>query len=112
MPDIPSEAIIVDNDGLPIAHVNFDKLQADATLLMYEMAASAGNDDATDQVGAKWAGRNDPDHFGYLCAAALSLMVRNILAPTLDVAAELGVDLRPGLRSACTDAFRDLGGTE
>ncbi|WP_370332600.1 hypothetical protein [Mycolicibacterium hippocampi] len=110
MPEIPAEAIIVDNDGMPIAHVDFDKLQSDATMLMYEMAASAGDDDATDQVGAKWAGSNDPDYFGYLCSAALSLMVRNILAPTLDVASEVGVDLRPGLKRACDDAVRDLGG--
>lgn len=110
MPEIPAEAIIIGDDGMPVAHVDFDKLQSDATMLMYEMAASAGDDDATDQVGAKWAMTNNPDYFGYLCSAALSLMVRNILAPTLDVAAELGVDLRPGLKSACTDALRDLGG--
>lgn len=112
MPEIPSEAIIVDGDGLPIAHIDFDKLQADATLFMYEYAATAGDDEATDRVGAKWASSNDPDYFGYLCSAALSLLVRNILAPTLDVAAELGVDLRPGLKSACADAVRDLGGDQ
>lgn len=108
--NIPSEAIIVDKDGLPIAHIDFDKLQSDAVRLMYEMAVTAGDDDATDQAGAKWASTNSPDYFGYLCSAALSLMVRNILAPTLDVAAGLGVDLRPGLKSACADALRDLGG--
>lgn len=113
MPEIPfSEAVIVDDDGMPIAHVDFDRLQSDATMYMYEMAASAGDDDATDVVGAKWAMSNSPDYFGYLSAAALSLLVRNILAPTLDVAAELGVNLRPGLRSACADALRDLGGAK
>lgn len=108
----PSEAIIVDGDGLPVGHIDFDRLQSDATRLMYEMAASAGDDDATDRVGAKWAGTHDPDYFGYLCSAALSLMVRYILAPTLDVAAEIGVDLRPGLKKACDAALRDLGGDE
>lgn len=106
--NIPPEAIIVDDNGVPIAHVDFDKLTSDATLLMYEMAATAGDDDATDAVGAKWAMSNDPHYFGYLCAAALSLTVRNILTPTLEVAAELGVDLRPGLKRACDAAFRDL----
>jgi len=110
--DIPSEAFIVGDDGLPIAHIDIDRLQSDATMLMYEMAATAGDDAATDAVGARWAARHDPDYFGYLAAAALSLTTRNILAPTLDVAAELGVDLRPGLRRACDDALRDLGGDQ
>lgn len=110
MTEIPSEAIIVGDDGMPIAHINFDRLTSDATLLMYEMAASAGDNDATDQVGAKWASTNDPDYFGYLCAAALSLMVRNVLAPTLDVADQLGVDLRTGLQRANDHAHRTLEG--
>lgn len=109
MSDMPTDAIIVGDDGLPIAHIDFDKLQSDATMYMYEIAASAGDDDATDRVGAKWAASNSGDYFGYLSAAALSLMVRNILAPTLDVAAELGVDLRPALKRSCEDAVRDLG---
>ncbi len=112
MSEIPSEAFVVDNDGLPMAHIDFDKLQSDAVRLMYEMAASAGDDDATDQACVKWVTATEPDYFGYLCTAALSLMVRNILAPTLDVAAELGVDLRPGLKRACDDALRDLGGDQ
>lgn len=112
MPEMPSEAIVVGDDGLPIAHIDFDRLQSDAVRFMYEYAATAGDDDATDAVGAKWASSNDPDYFGYLCSAALSLMVRNILAPTLDVAAQLGVDLRPGLKSACADTLRDLGGDQ
>lgn len=112
MPEIPSEAIIVGDDGMPIAHIDFDQLQSDATVYMYEMASTAGDGEATDQIGAKWATANDPSYFGYLSAAALSLMVRSILAPTLDVAAELGVDLRPGLKKSCADALRDLGGEE
>ncbi|CAN5754497.1 hypothetical protein BH09ACT7_BH09ACT7_32460 [soil metagenome] len=106
---IPSEAFIVGDDGLPIAHIDIDKLTSDATLLMYEMAATAGDDAATDQVAIKWAGSHDPNHFGYLCASALSLMTRHILAPTLDAAAAAGVDLRPGLKNASDDAHHDLG---
>ncbi|BBY42185.1 hypothetical protein [Mycolicibacterium celeriflavum] len=106
----PPEAFIVGDNGLPLGHINIDQLQADATLLMYEMAAAAGNDTATDQVSIKWASTHDPDYFGYLCAAALSLMTRHVLAPTLDVTAQLGTDLRPGLHQASDDAHRDLGG--
>lgn len=112
MPEIPSEALIVDRDGMPTGYIDFDKLQSDAICLMYEMAVTAGDDEATDRAGAKWATTTEPDYFGYLCSAALSLMVRNILSPTLDVAAELGVDLRAGLKRACADAQRDLGGDQ
>jgi hypothetical protein len=109
---IPAEAIIVDDNGMPTGHINFDRLQSDATMLMYQMAATAGDNTATDRVGAQWAAAHEPDYFGYLCSAALSLMTRCILAPTLDAAAELGVDLRPGLRKSCDDALRDLGGQQ
>jgi hypothetical protein len=105
---MPAAAIIVDDDGLPVAHVNFDRLTSDATLLMYEMATTAGDDAATDQVAVKWSSTHSPDHFGYLCASALSLTVRHILAPTLDTCERLGVDLRHGLRKASADAHREL----
>lgn len=106
----PSEAIIIGDDGLPQAHIDIDRLQTDATLLMYALCATAGDDGATTTVAAECAAKFDPDYFGYLCAAALTLSVRHVLAPTLDAAARLGVDLRPGLRSARDAAQRDLGG--
>ncbi|CAJ1505688.1 hypothetical protein [[Mycobacterium] burgundiense] len=108
MTEIPSDAYIVGDDGLPIGHINIDQLTSDATLMMYEMAASAGDDAATDQVAIRWSGTHDPDYFGYLAAAALSLITRNILAPVLDAAAAVGLDLRPGLNRASDDAHRDL----
>ncbi|MFA7511123.1 MAG: hypothetical protein WCZ29_11640 [Mycolicibacterium vanbaalenii] len=108
MTNMPPEAIIVGDDGLPIGHVNFDQLTADATLLMYDMAVTAGDDDATDKVAMKWAGAHEPDYFGYLCASALSLMTRHILGPTLDVTDRVGVDLRTGLKQASAAAHRDL----
>ncbi|MCB0931647.1 MAG: hypothetical protein KDB71_07075 [Mycobacterium sp.] len=108
--NIPSEAYIVDDNGIPIGHIDFDKLTRDATLLMYEMAETAGDDAATDRVAIRWTNRADitPDYFGYLAATALSLTVRHVLAPTLDAVAAAGVDLRPGLRAAADDARRDL----
>jgi hypothetical protein len=108
--NVPSEAFIVGDDGLPIGHIDIDRLQSDATMLMYEMAATAGDDPATAAVGSWWAASCEPTYFGYLCAAVLSLMTRHVLAPSLDVAAELGVDLRPGLQHARDEALHDLGG--
>lgn len=105
---MPAEAIIIGGDGLPVAHIDFDKLTSDATLLMYELCETAGDDAATDQVAVKWSSGHDPDYFGYLCASALSLTVRHVLAPTLDTCERLGVDLRVGLRKASAEAHRDL----
>lgn len=109
---MPAEAFIVGADGLPIAHVDFDKLTTDATKLMYELAVTAGDDDATDAVARRWVSRLEPTYFGYVAAAALSLTVRNILGPTLDAAQAVGLDLRGGLKRATADALRDLGGEE
>lgn len=107
--DLPDDIIVTDEDGNAKAFVNVDRLQSDATRLMYAMAVTAGDDDATDKVGADWATQHDPDYFGYLSAAALSLLTRNILAPVLDVAEARGVDLRAGLREAAAAAEETLG---
>lgn len=109
---MPAEAIIIGDDGLPIAHIDFDQLDIDATLLSYDMAHAAAQPDpdhATRQIAIDYAARHNPDYLGYISARALGLTARNILAPTLDVAASLGVDLRAGLARARTDAQRDLG---
>jgi hypothetical protein len=84
---------------------NIDKLQSDATLLMYELAVTAGNDEATNRVARRWLTTTDLDYFAYLAAGALTSMVRNVLAPVLDVAERSSeVDLRAGLREAYANA--------
>ncbi|CAM3224668.1 hypothetical protein [Tsukamurella hominis] len=106
----PAEFFIADEKGLPIGHIDVDKLQSDATLLMYDLAETAGDDEATDRVAEKWVTATDPQYYSYLAAAALSLTVRHVLAPSLDVAQRAGIDLRAGLRRAAAYARRDLGG--
>ncbi|WP_347956451.1 hypothetical protein [Gordonia aichiensis] len=104
-----TDFLIVGDDGEPIAFMDYDKMTADATRLMYQIAMTAGDDEATDQVGIEWTRRLDPDYYGYVAAGALSLMVRCILAPILEVTDELGVDLRKGLRDSATNAEATLG---
>ena len=101
--------IITGDNGEPVAAVDLDKLQSDATRLMYALAATAGDDQATDQVALRWSSTLDPDYFGYVAAGALSLLVRHVLGPTLDVTDQLGVDLRRGLRDAAANAEANLG---
>jgi len=102
--DAPDFIIVADDDGAPKSMVDVDRLQSDATRLMYQLAVTAGDDDATDRVAEKWVAAHDPEYFGYLAAAALSLMVRHILGPTLDVCATAGIDLRAGLMDAAKHA--------
>ena len=104
----PDFIIVADDDGTPKSMVDVDRLQTDATRLMYQLAVSAGDDDATDKVSERWVAAHDPDYFGYLAAATLSLLVRNVLAPTLDAAEAVGLHLRDGLRAAASQAESEL----
>lgn len=82
---LPDHALIIGDDGLPLSVLDIDKMQSDSTRLMYQMAAAAGDRDELDRIGAEWAGSHDPDYFGYVAAGALSLMVRCVLEPVLEV---------------------------
>ncbi|PPJ24150.1 hypothetical protein C5E45_28300 [Nocardia nova] len=106
------QMFVVGKDGAPRGMVDVDRLQSDATLLMYEMAAAAGNDAAVDRIGIEWAARLDPDAMGYTAAGALSLMTRNILAPLLEVLDRALPELkfREKLAECRDDAARTLGG--
>lgn len=106
--NLPDKAMIIGSDGVPTGVVEIDKLQADATRLMYALAVTAGDDDATDNVAERWVSDHGPEYFGYLAAAALSLMTRHVLAPVLDAASAAGVDLRPGLVRAAGNAESEL----
>ncbi|KXO99674.1 Uncharacterised protein (plasmid) [Tsukamurella tyrosinosolvens] len=108
----PAEAFIVDEQGMPIGHMDIDKIQSDAVLFMYDIASTAGNDAETDRVSAEWVGKVGPQSFGYVAAGALSMLVRHILGPTLDTCELAGIHLRDGLRAARDDAHRDLGGAQ
>ena len=71
---------------------------------------TAGRDDETDAVATRWSSSHDPEYFGFVAAAALSFMTRHILGPTLDAAARVGLDLRPGLAESARNANATLGG--
>ncbi|MBY3989141.1 hypothetical protein HQO84_16730 [Rhodococcus fascians] len=89
----PSHAMIVNDDGTPRGVADIDRIQSDATLLMYDMAAAAGDDDAVDAVAIEWTQKLDPDSMGYTSATALSLLARNILGPVLEVLDQLAPHL-------------------
>ena len=112
MPDStqpPQQILVTGSDGNVESFIDVDKLQSDATRLMYQLAVTAGDDEATDEVSKRWVTAHDPDYFGFLAAAALSLMTRCILGPILEVTDEMGVNLRDGLDSAANNAESTLG---
>lgn len=114
MEDIPDLALIVDDDGTPRGVLDVPQIQATATQMMYEFACAAGDDEQVTRVGAEWAQLLPADEMGYASAAALSLLVRHVLAPILDVvgalAPELERDLRAKLRESRDYAAATLGG--
>ncbi|KZF00884.1 hypothetical protein A2J03_09885 [Rhodococcus sp. EPR-157] len=89
----PDHAMVVNADGSPRGVADISRIQSDATILMYEMAAAAGDDDAVDAVAIEWTGKLDPDSMGYTSAAALSLLARNVLGPVLEVLDQLAPNL-------------------
>ncbi len=106
----PTHAMIVNGDGTPRGVADVDRIQADATIMMYEMAAAAGNDAAVDAVAIAWVQRLDSDSMGYVSASALSLLTRNILAPVLDIIDELAprFDFRAKLAEGRDNAIATL----
>lgn len=109
----PERMLLVDDDGNPLSMIDTDQLQADATRLMYAYAAASGDDAELDRIAREWITRNDPRYFGYLAAAALSLITRNVLEPSLQVLDEAlpHIKFREFLADARDNTERDLGGT-
>lgn len=108
----PDRFMVIGDDGVPRGIVELADLQADATRLMYQMAAAAGDDAEVDRIGVEWSARLDPDAMGYAAAGALSLMTRNILAPLLEVLDEVlpDINFRAKLAESRDHAEVTLGG--
>ena len=81
------------------------RLQDDALRFMFELAATAGDDPKTDEIWERWLTSRSVDEFHYLIAAALPMLLSNVLAPALDVAKEVtGHDFRAKLGELATEA--------
>jgi hypothetical protein len=104
--------MIIGDDGQPLSMLDIDRMQSDATILMYRLAAVAGDDAEVDRVAEEWLSSVGPDYAGYVSAAALSLTVRCILGPLLDVVDEAlpHIDFRAKLAESRDHAERTLGG--
>ncbi|WP_328410338.1 hypothetical protein [Nocardia sp. NBC_00403] len=99
-------------DGAPLGVVDLTEIQCRSTILMYQLAAVAGDNKELNRLVAAWLESVDADNAGLISATTLSLMVRNVVAPLLDVLATVApeIDLRAKLRESRDYAQATLGG--
>lgn len=90
--------LVTDDAGRPIAFFDKDQVDTDGVKFAFALAAACADEDAVDAVVAETLTRVGVDAFGYVAAAALSIVVKEILAPTLVVTDKVGIDLRTMLR--------------
>lgn len=102
--------MIVGDDGIPTGMVDFAQIQSEATILIYAYAAAAGDDATVDAVALELLNEHDADTVGYVNAAALSLMVRCVIAPMLETIDRLApnLDFRAKLAEARDNAIETL----
>ncbi len=102
--------VITDDNGTVKSVIDIPQLKNDALRLMYEMASTAGDDDATGEVAKRWAASNEPEYYAYLTALALSLMTSLVLAPALDCCEAAGARMRDAVKDAAASAEASHGG--
>ncbi|WP_072689374.1 hypothetical protein [Rhodococcus marinonascens] len=107
---LPDTAMIVDDNGAPLAVINIDQMQADSIALAYDMARNCHDVNALDQVSAKWLDKVGAEGFGYVAAGALRTLTHHILDPTLQVLEEIAPTIP--LRSQLDDAHRNATKSE
>lgn len=102
---LPENTMLVDDTGAPIAMMNIDQIQADSIALAYDMARNCHDENALDQVSARWLAKVGADAIGYAAAGALRTMTHYILDPTLATVDRLAPSL--GYRQMLDDAYRN-----
>lgn len=101
--------MVVDDDGSPIGLFDKDMIDTDGVRFAFELAAACADESVVDQVVSETITRVGVDGFGYVATAALGIMTKQILAPTLQVTDAVGIDLRTMLADL---AAGDLEGGE
>lgn len=96
--------MLTDSDGIPKGVIDGNQLDADILRLTSELTSAAGDNRQLDAIGNRWSHDLDPDYLGYVCAGALSLMVRCVVDPLLETVDALRPDLN--VRSKLAESFR------
>lgn len=96
-PDDATDFVILDDSGVPSAAINVEQIRADVMSLVWHLAATAGDEDATDRVMTGFVDGHDVDYAGCVTTAALSVLVADVLAPAFAVCRAAGHDLQAAL---------------
>ncbi|NKR31343.1 hypothetical protein GS504_20730 [Rhodococcus hoagii] len=102
---LPQHAMIVDDNGAPVGMLDIDQMQSDSIALGYDMARNSHDDQALNEVSARWLAKLGPDSFGLVAAGALRMVAHYILDPTLATVDRLAPSL--GYRQMLDDAYRN-----
>jgi hypothetical protein len=98
--DSASTFILTDEDGSVLDVSDVDKITMEGMQLAYALAAVCDDKDRMDDLAAAVLARVGPVGFGYVAAAALTVMAEQLLSPVYTVAqAATGHDFRAGVKA-------------
>lgn len=100
--------IITDSDGNPQGAAVLEEIQAQAIRLAFDMAAHCDNPHEMDEITKGHITEAGVEGFGYVAAAALKILARDLLQPVLECTDAAGMPLREGIAKAAAQANADL----
>lgn len=100
--------IITDQNGSPEGAVILEEIQAQAVRLAFDMAANCADPKALDEIASRHIEETGVEGFGYVAAAALMILARDLMQPILECTDAAGMPLRNGIAKAAAQANADL----
>jgi hypothetical protein len=88
---------VIDSSGMPTGSVDLDAIMTAGAKLAFDLAGNSGDHDKIIQISSQTLAEHGPAAFGFVAAAALQIVVEEILDPVLAVTDALGTNLRPGI---------------
>jgi hypothetical protein len=89
--------LLTDGQGAPLGTVDLDGINARGDRLAYALAAVSDQPARIEEVMAALVAEVGPRETGYVAAAALGIVVQDILEPLVQIAEEVGVPIREKL---------------
>ncbi|AZI58384.1 hypothetical protein EH165_09770 [Nakamurella antarctica] len=91
--------MLVDDDGAPLGMVDPEAISTAGARLAFEFANACDDQDALNQITARYITEAGPAGFGYVATAALSIITTVVLSGVLAVTDALGTDMRTGIKA-------------
>lgn len=100
--------VILDDWGVPLASADVDRIQAEATILGYELALTSHDPVAVDVVLRSAREEVGAAHFKHVTAEALRHVTVNVIAPMVEIAQANGLDHTDTIAHAVRNARETL----